>query len=246
MELLKGDIINNAYSELRISGLTVDPTSEDNKLALRKLESLAHEYQARNIDIGYNFENDPDTGSFSGVLPQYENSFSVCLAERLLTDFGKGMTPDPILMKSYSAAASYLMSNTAHINPTTPSSIFPRGSSSTRGWPIYSKYNHKIELAPNSAKTIDMWIDDINDYEEDYQPILKSGEDIGTYTIEVDDGIKIISDSLESPIIKYRIEALNNQTTNTSRAYQRVKIVVTTTDARRITRYINFNVMENN
>jgi hypothetical protein len=246
MELLKGDIINNAYSELRISGLTVNPRPEDNRLALRKLEALAHEYIARNIDVGYFFENDPDTGSPSGVLPQYSNAFSICLAERLITDFGKGMSPDPILMKSYSSATSFLSSNTVFITPTTPSSRMPRGSGNTRTWPIYSNFSRHTELAPNSAKTEEIWIGDINDYEEDYQPVLKAGEDIDSYTIDADDGLDIVSDSLFSPIISYRIKAISNQATDTSRAYQRVKIVSTTTDGRVMTRYINFTILETN
>jgi len=243
MELLKSDLINNAFSELRISGYTVNPNPADNKLALRKLEALAHEYISRNIDVGYFFENDPDTSSPSGVLPQYENAFSICLAERLITDFGKGMSPDPILMKSYSAATSFLSSSTAHINPTTPSSRMPIGSGNRRVHPIHYNYNRQTKLAPNSAETIDMWVGDINDYEENYQSVLKDVDDIESYTIEADSGLTIVSDSLDSPIIYYRIKAIGSAS-ESNRAYQRVKIVATTNTDKVMTRYINFNVRE--
>ena len=78
-------------------------------------------------------------------------------------------SPDPILIKSYSAATSFLSSSTAHINPTTPSSRMPIGSGNRRVHPIHYNYNRHTELAPNSAETIDMWVNDINDYEENYQ-----------------------------------------------------------------------------
>ena len=242
MELLKSDIINYAYSELRISGLTINPGPEDTALALRKLELLAHEYIARNIDIGYFFENVPDTGSPSGILPQYANSFAVCLAERLVTDFGKGMTPDPILMRAYSAATSFLASNTAHINPATPSSRMPRGSGNTRRFPISSNFNRPVELAPNNATTINMWINEINDYEENFQSSLRDVDDIDSYTIEADSGLTIISDSLNSPIISYRVKATGTDTA--SSAFQRVKIIATTNTDKVVIRYINFNILE--
>lgn len=246
MELLKGDIINAAFSELRISGLTVNAAPEDNKLALRKLEALAHEYMARNINLNYFFEDEPDAGSPSGILPQYENAFSICLAERMLTDFGKGMQPDPTLMKSYSAAIGFLTTITTTINEVLPSSRMPRGSGSYRGFARYTHFNRHREQAPNSAATETMYIGDITDFEENFQNILSTGEDISSYTITSDDGLNIVSDSLESPLVKFRIEALSQQTTTTgtNRTYQRIKIVVDTSDGNRRTRFVNFNVLE--
>ncbi len=247
MENLKADIINNAYSELRISGLTVSATPGDNILALRKLESLAHELQARNIRVGYNFEDIPDPGSPSGILPQYQYSISIILAVRLLSDFGKGVQPDPTLMQSYSIAASFIGANTVRIKEVAPSSRMPIGSGSRRRWAGYSNFYPQVAQAPNSAKTLEMWVGDISpELVEDFQDILETGEDVVSYTITADSGLSLASDTLETPVIKYRVEALGNPVgSDSNRIYQRVVIKVETTTGTKQTRYINFNVMVN-
>ena len=56
----KGDIINRAFSALRISGITADPSPEDLELALGKLENMAAELAGRNIHTNFAFEDDPD------------------------------------------------------------------------------------------------------------------------------------------------------------------------------------------
>ncbi len=43
MEQLKVDILNDAYSKIRISGLTVTPTPPDLELSLNRLESMMSE-----------------------------------------------------------------------------------------------------------------------------------------------------------------------------------------------------------
>jgi hypothetical protein len=59
----KADLINGAYSLMRISGLTVDPSGADLTLALTRLENMAAEFEGRNIITDYNFEQNPQTGS---------------------------------------------------------------------------------------------------------------------------------------------------------------------------------------
>lgn len=242
----KGDVTKYAFSELQISGITVNPTADDNTLALVRMEQLAHEYLKRNIDIGYKFEESPSSLSASGVAPEYVNGFSVCVAQRLLSDFGKGMQPDPTLVNTYRAAVSYLSSATAHVNPALPGSRFPRGSGNTRGWSYYSHFNRTVEQAPNEGATIHMFVGDIEDFTEDFQSYLNVGEDVASYTIEADNGLNIVSDSLTTPVVSYRIEAIGNyQDQNTTRLYQRVTIVATTSTGRKTTRYANFDIQEN-
>ena len=66
--MLKADVINRAYSKQRISGITSIPSSEDNELALETLEDLAHELEeARNICLGYNFEDEPDLNAPTNI-----------------------------------------------------------------------------------------------------------------------------------------------------------------------------------
>ena len=93
---LKGDIINGAYSKLRISGITLQPSSKDNALALTILESMASEFYKRNLCTGYNFEDEPDPGSLNGMDKAYWDAYKWMLALRLLPDFGKQATPSLI------------------------------------------------------------------------------------------------------------------------------------------------------
>jgi hypothetical protein len=68
MSHTKVDLISGAYSKLRISGLTVQPTPEDLELALTRLENTMAEIEgARNICLGYNFEDQPDPNSVSNI-----------------------------------------------------------------------------------------------------------------------------------------------------------------------------------
>jgi hypothetical protein len=242
---LKSDIIKNAFSELQISGITVNPTADDNQLALIRMEQLAHEYLARNINIGYKFEESPSSLSSSGVAPEYLNAFSICVAQRMLSDFGKGMTPDPNLMNNYRAAVSHLSSGTATINPALPGSRFPRGSGNTRGWSYYAHYNRTVEQAPNEGDTIRLIVGDIDDYTEDFSGYLNVGEDVSSYEISADSGLTISNDSLTSPVVSYRVEAVGTEKDQFStRLYQRVALIVTTSTGRKTTRHINFDVRD--
>ena len=111
---LKIDIINGAYSVMRVSGITVDPSPSDLVLALRRLEGLANELDGRNVCTGYYFEDEPDVNSPSGLDKKYWHPFECILAQRLLSDFGKGVKPDPTLAKSASAGLSFLYASTAN------------------------------------------------------------------------------------------------------------------------------------
>ena len=65
----KGDIINQAYSKLRISGKTKIPDASDIELAIGELELIANEIESRNLCTGFNFEEEPDPAR--GQRPQH-------------------------------------------------------------------------------------------------------------------------------------------------------------------------------
>jgi hypothetical protein len=88
MSNTKGDLINGAYSKARISGLTKQPTPEDNDLALVVLEDMMEEFFGLNIDVKYFFEDEPDSNTLHNVERKYWNGLKALLADRLLADFG--------------------------------------------------------------------------------------------------------------------------------------------------------------
>ena len=235
---LKVDIINGAYSQLRISGITVDPSPEDLVLALRRLEGMANELYGRNVCTGYYLEETPDINSPSGLDKKYWYSFECILAMRLLSDFGKGMQPDPMLAKNASGQMSFLYASTAN-----PQQIqYPARQSIGAGNFIgpRSDFYAPTAEAPNTCQTNRMTVGDINDFIEHFNSYLVDPEAIASYTIEADTGLTIVSDSDTSPDIFYQIKA-DGGTSNDG--LLRVKIVMTTDTGRVTTRVINFELI---
>lgn len=240
---LKGDIINGAYSQMRISGLTVEPSSEDNAVALRRLENMASEFHERNICTGYNFEDDPNTNTPSGVDRKFWYSFECLLAVRLLSDFGRGAQDklDPMLIKAASAGLSFLYAATANPRQVQYPNRQSIGAGNSLRYHRYRRFYTPIAEAPNVCATNRMIVGDINDFVEHFDSYLIDPEMLSSYTIEADTGLTIVSDSNENPDINYQISAVGNDGI-LSDALLQVKIIVTTDTGRVTTRVINFEL----
>lgn len=239
---LKSDLINGAFSILRISGLTVIPKANEQKLALSNLEEMAAEFEANNIYCAYNFTEDPDYNDDSGIELKYRKSFKVLLATRMMSDFGKGANPDPVLMKDSSWHYSYLSARTAQIKEVQAPRTMPTGSGN-RFNEYWRRYNYPTAEAPISAATVKMIIGDIEDFEEDFTSYLKETEDVASYVLTADEGLTVVSESLSTPVVSYRIEAVGSNNIDPGNFYQ-IKIVATTDDSRIKTRIINFSLQE--
>lgn len=233
----KVDLINNAYSELRISGLTVQPTPEDLELALSKLEDMASEFEANNICTNYAFEQTPDLNTLHNMERKYWHGYSTCLAVRLLDNFGK--QPTPTLISRSQAAFSFLSSRTAPMKRTLHSARQPVGSKNV--FSFTQRFYGEVEEAQLGCKTNEMFIDDIDNFTEDYTAWLVDGETIASYTIEADDGLTVVSDSNTDTLITYQIQADGTDGENSDYLLQ-VKIVVTSSAGRKITRIISFKL----
>lgn len=241
---LKGDIINGAYSKLRISGLTVSATPEDNELALTVLEDMAAEFFGRNIATGYNFEDEPDPGSTHNLERKYVETYKSNLAVRLFPDFGKGMQPDPVLLNQAQQGFSFLSAITAPRRQTQYPSRMPRGSGSTR-LNRWNRYYQPAPEVPLSSNSITMFINDVEDFTEHFDSWLKDGDLLDTYTIEADSGLTIDSDDLNDDLtdINYRITATGNADTNANNLLN-VTIKATSVDGLVVTRIKNFELVE--
>ncbi len=245
MAITKGDIVTDAYTELRIFGLTSNPTPSENQWALNKLESMAHEFEARNICTGYNFTEEPDLADLANIQFFALQCYVTSLAVRLVTKFGKNV-PQALMMQSRQALSS-LSSTVALVRPIQQPYRMPRGSGSTlRGNRWQRFYRPPIE-APLECSTNNLIVGDVNDYFEDWTEYLNSGEDISSYTITSNNGVSIESDSLESPRVLFRAKG-NELPLNINGLVQNfgiVVITVTTSDGRINTREINFRLIPN-
>lgn len=236
---LKADIIKRAYSELRISGLTVDPTPEDLELSLCKLEDMMAEYESRNMSVGYVFEDEPDPNSVLGVERAFWQALSTNLAVRLIPNFNK-QVPDTLL-----AQASQSLSNMAgrcaanKIRQVLPPARQPIGS----GNQIYGRWNryyNSVGVLPSNAPGVQAIMQgETNDFRESFEAYLRTGEVIQSFTVVADVGLTVVSSTNNDPVIDYRLSAPVDRTSN---ILQQVKVTITTDLGRVDIRVIDFQV----
>lgn len=100
MKVTKGNVVRGAYTILRISGLTINPTNEDVIVGLQEADDLALEMKGAGLDVNWQLPSEyglSDPEDTSGLTPEMVGAFKSVLALRLLDAFGK--TPTPTLVK---------------------------------------------------------------------------------------------------------------------------------------------------
>lgn len=234
----KEALVNGAYARGKISGLTSSPTPEDIQTGLRQLENMAREFFARNIDVGYYFEDSPATGTPHNIPVEYWDAFECNLAIRLLYYFGK--EPMAYLAGFAQSGFSFLSGATAPIRQVSYPARHPIGSGNARFRRTRRFYAAPVE-APLSAETIKMTIGDINIFTEHFDEYLRDSETIASYTLTADDGLTVTNDSLTTPDITYTVEAVG-VSDSSENGLQTITIVATTSAGRVETREINFEL----
>lgn len=241
MGLLKADMINGAYSQIRISGITSQPTPEDLTLALGKMEQMAAEYEGRNICLSYNLQDNPDPNESHNVSKKHEYAFQSCLAFRLLDDFGKEVPAT--LLSAYQGAYSYLSATTAPVRQTQYPSRQPLGAGNTLRWARYRRFYQPQSQVPLSCESNIMFLGDIDNFTEHFDSWLLDTEAVASFVITSDEGLTVVSSSLSSPDITYQISATGNEGVRSNSLLQ-VKIVATSDAGRVTTRIINFELKD--
>ncbi len=235
MPLLKIDFINDAYSQLRISGITVNPSPGDLQLALERLEDIAEEFRSRNIDGGYFFEEFPDPNSVVGVPRKYKQAYVTTLATRLIPDFNK--TVPAHLQAAASTAVENLAANEINVREMVYPTRQPIGSGNRWLRAGLQRFYPGDDRAPAEDTTNQMVKGDINNFNESFAAYLDNGEIIQSFTITADSGLSILSSSNTDDVVTYQIQAVDP-------GPQKV-IIVMTTDAGRIqNRLVWFSVRE--
>lgn len=228
----KIDIINNAYSQMRISGLTVDPGPEDVELALVRLEEMAAEFETRGICVNYNFTEQPDPDDDSNIPLGFRLAFSAPLAIRLV-DFGKAVPPE--LQAQASQSLSNLSARSFQLNETQYPHRMPLGSGNTLRTRRWQRYYQPSPRAPIDCATHYMTVTNINDFSETWERYLNEGETIVSFVRTFTPGLSIVSESLTTPVINFRVKALEA-------GYQAIEYTATTSDGRVNVRIVNFEV----
>ncbi len=240
--IYKVDVIADAYSRLRISGLTVNPTPEDLELALMRLEDMMAEWESRNMTVNYNFEDEPDPNSITNVQAGYKRAMSTNLARDLAQDFNKELHPS-----LYQLASSSLDSLSGRVALQRLGQVpypnrQPVGSGNSLRWNRWARFYRDSSGAGGLNNSITMYIGDINDYREHFDAYLNDGETIASYSIQVDSGLLLVSDSIDGSDVVYRIQAENPNNSNNNYSSQ-VTIIVTTSEGRVETKVVLFTLI---
>jgi len=227
---------------MRISGLTVNPSPEDTTLALDRLEVMMSELEmGRNICMNYNFEEEPDPNTITNVPKPFWYMIQTNLALRLIPDFNKQVPQTLMNMASQALSTASSMASAANARQLSYPNRMPVGSGTSQRYNQYQQFNREQSLPPQKCATNIITLDDVNDYQESFQAYL-GAETIASFTIIADQGLILVSNANNDPIINYRVKADNNATDG---VWQQVKIIITTSTGRIETRKVSFEIRDN-
>lgn len=227
----KIQIVNDCFNELRISGITSQPDSEDVVIALARLEDMVSELP---IDIGFSFESTPNPNSFSGI-PSYANFAIVSsLAVRLATIYGK--IPESLIRQA-SQSMSALISRVAIPRRVNYPSRQPLGMGNRRSNFFNNQFMPEIVNAPNSVNTEILNIGDKKHLSINFSSELLPSETISSYTTDISFGVSISGASTSVASIDFDVLA-------TATGFQQILFKIIGSSGTTINRTINFNVVE--
>lgn len=197
----KAEIINTAYSMLLLTGVTVGASSSDVTLALDRLEDIMYEFQSQGLNTGYNFEEEPDVNSLSGLAMWMNQGVSGMLALRIAPDFGVTITPE--LMTPISIATSNLSARLAQVNQTNYAGRMPIGSGQKLAFP-YRRFYGASGVYPQTPNTLQATLYDTTHYVVDFGAgQLRIGEVIASYTTEASNGLLLANDARTDTLIEF-------------------------------------------
>lgn len=235
-QLTKGNVVSGAFSRIGISAITADLNPEDMALGLTRLEDMAHEFNSRNMDANYNFTTIPDPNDEIGVFPEFKEAYETLLAVRLAPDFE--LQPNALLVRQSDQAVSNLSARTAQNRQTNYPNRQPRGSGNTLRYFPWSRFYRNPNRAPITAPILR--IGNVNDYVESWASYLQESETITAHEITPDEGLVVVSSSIDNTDIRFRLRADEDDESDVLGAVQ-VDIEITTSTGRINSRRVYFN-----
>jgi len=231
----KNDIILGAFSQLRISGITRQPTPEDLELALIRLEDMAAQFNTT-MPVGFNFEDVPDPNSDAGIPRALKIAFETGLAIRLIPDYNKEVPQALALISSGALSHMASLSAMQRIQGVQYPSRMPIGSGNDR----YSRWarfygSYSIGALPINSSNVSMFIGDKNTFSEKFDAYLKDGETIVSFSIVADSGLTLSDQSNTDTEVLYTVLAGTPSSSDTNNVLQ-ITIIATTSLGRIETR----------
>lgn len=239
MAIKKIDVIGDAYAKIRISGLTVDPTTEDTAIALGQLESMMAELEATSMNLNYQFEEEPDPNTDTGVRLEHKQMMSSNLATRVVSYFGKDIPVSLDRQANQSLSNSNSIVAAAQITEVRYPDRMARGSGNTVRWNYLFRYYSQEQTPPSDSNII--LRGDTQDYQEFFTAYLINDDTIASFTIQADTGLTLVSSSNDDTSVSFRITA---DDTKDTQSFRQVKIVITTVSGRVNSRLVDFNIQD--
>lgn len=235
----KAEVINDAYDEIRVSGLTVSPSPSDLVKALSRLEGMMSElFTSWNLNVGYNFENTPNINSQTNVPLAYEPMMRYGLAVRLIPMFNKEVPATLLQLAASSLSGAQGSIAAQNIRQIQPSRRMPKGSGNTFRGQFWNRFMQPVVLPPPESATSVIAEGERQDYSESFAAWLGSNT-IASFTIAVDPRLTLNASANADPLITYTVTAIANDSYG---PWQFVKITVTDSAGRVEIRLINFEV----
>ena len=210
----KGDLIQDALSKMKISGITAPPDAEDTQLMVQRLEGMLYEFQERGLCLEYNFTMDPDPADFHGLEFYAFQPVASILAFRSVQDFGLE-APQTLVIQA--RAGNDLLSSRSTLSKLRQveyPSRHPRGSGNTQRYIRWRTFYPETRLTPLDCSKINIRAGEVDDFTEDYSAELRMGETILFFAVETTTGLTFVERSRTTNRINYRLStAVDTDTT---------------------------------
>lgn len=244
----KIDIIQDAYSQLRISGLTTMPTVEDLELALVRLEDMAAMWEADNVIVGYNFEQEPGPNESSGVQPAFKQAFAKNLAVQLVPDFNLN-APQTLYQSARGAFSSMCgAAAVARLQQVPYPDRMPIGSGNEMSFNRWARFYRNYPSFINTTQSEQIFIGDVDSYSFHFDSTLIGNEYIEAYELQLDNGLVLVGSDLDDSknSIDYKVKAVGVSDSRHQEGGSQVTAIVKTSGGRVITLRMFFSLTPRN
>jgi hypothetical protein len=187
----KIQIVNGAYSVMRISGLTVSPSPEDSALGVQVLDDLMAELSVE-LDTGYiqpiNY-GESDANDDSGLTAETVGPVKKMLARELLANFGKPITNELNLI--YNDGLRKLEQLLVNVLPSQNPATLPIGSGNE-----YDYRSNKFYSEPNNDDGAQNYYkDEVFQLPIDWSSWLAGVSALTNITYKADSGLNLTEES---------------------------------------------------
>lgn len=191
----KGEIVNYAYSLLKINGLTTDPNPRMITLAVQTMDIMVSSWKNKGLCLGYS-----SSAGFGDVQPSQDTGLSdsdnyavaLKLAASLATHFGKAL-PQSLLGEA-KAAFDGLFSPEAPLRQNSP--FIPRGVGNTNDY-YRPRYFSVGSIEDSDCSVQDIKLDVIDNYISSWDDTLDETTTISSFTITASDGLEVSDSAIQ-------------------------------------------------